>query len=182
MDFRYRKNTGITLLETVIAVAVASITLAFAVPAFQSLVERNRVAASVNTFVSHLHHARAEAIKRLEWVMLCPSSDGVTCTADYTQWGAGYIVFVDASRNRLREEPELLLSYFQGYPGITIHSSSNHRNTIAYRPSGRAWGFNTTVRFCAEHNQKNNRIVSISATGRPRTIETMPGGSAIECS
>ena len=123
-----------------------------------------------------------EAIKRNEWVMLCPSSDGAACIRDYTQWGEGYMVFVDANRNKLRDEPEPLLSYFQGYPGITIHSSSNHRNTIAYRPSGRAWGFNTTVRFCAERDTKNNRIVTISATGRPRTTKNMPGGSEIECS
>ena len=182
MEFRPCKQTGVTLLEMVIAVAISAITLAIAIPAFQPLIERNRVAASVNTFVSHLHHARAEAIKRLEWVMLCPSSDGVTCTANHTKWGEGYMVFVDTSRNRLRDESELILSYFPGYRGITIHSSSNHRNTIAYRPGGRAWGFNTTVRLCAEHGTKNNRIVSISPTGRPRTLKSMLDGSPITCS
>lgn len=182
MDFHIQIQRGFTLVEMMITLAIAAISITLAVPGFQSMIERNRVAASINNFVSHLHHARAEAIKIGEWVMLCPSNNGASCISDYTQWGRGYIEFVDENRDRARGDDEQVLGYFQGdEKAITIHSSSSHRKTIAYRPSGRAWSFNTTVRFCAENDAKHNRTVIISATGRPRVDTKMPDGSAIAC-
>ena len=181
MDFQASNQGGLTLLEMLTAIAIGAITLAIAVPGYQSLVERNRMASSVNTFVTHLYQARAEAVNRGEWVALCPSSDGTTCLEDHTQWGMGYLVFVDQDRNKRRDPEEPVLSHTQGDKDrIVIQSSSRHRRTLAYRPSGRAWGFNTTVRFCSEYDAKNNRTVVISATGRPRVNTTTSSGS-ISC-
>jgi type IV fimbrial biogenesis protein FimT len=160
-----------------------SILIVSTIPGLQSFIESNRIRASVNVFVTHLQLARSEAIKRNRFVVLCPSSDGASCIADYTQWAKGYIVFVDVDRNKRRENSEKLISYYQGEANrVEIYSSSNSRRVVAYYPSGMAWGLNTTIRFCARVADRNNRAVIISNTGRPRLGRFMPDGSSIRCS
>lgn len=183
MDFRSTNSAGFTLVELLTTLSVASILMATAAPSFQSFLERSRMSTATNTFISHLHLARSEAIKRKRRVILCPSSDGVECIADYTQWAKGYILFVDDDNNRLRNGSELLIRYVQDEgDGITIYSSSNYRRVVAYYPTGMAYGFNTTIRFCARTSQTNNRAIIISATGRPRLSKSMSDGGEIECS
>lgn len=182
MEFHKQKQQGFTLVEILVAVSIAAIALALAAPGFQSMIEKNRVAHSTNTFLSHLHSARAEAIKQGERVMLCPSSDGRSCITDFRGWGEGYIVFVDSDHDRERGDDERVLGHFQGEErGVVIQTSSSHRDVIGYRASGRAWGFNTTVRFCSEKEPKYNKTVVISSTGRPRVSNSMTDGSAVSC-
>ena len=176
-------NAGLTLVELIITLAVVSILIVSTIPGFQSFIESNRIRASVNVFVTHLQLARSEAVKRNRFVVLCPSSDGVSCISDYTQWAKGYIVFVDDDRNKRRESSEKLINYYQGEANrVEIYSSSNYRRIVAYYPSGMAWGLNTTIRFCARFADTNNRAVIISNTGRPRLSKVMPDGSNIFCS
>ncbi|MEA1890506.1 MAG: GspH/FimT family pseudopilin [Pseudomonadota bacterium] len=182
MDFRISINTGFTLVELVSTLTIASILLLAAAPGLQSFIERNRITASVNVFVSHLQLARSEALKRNRFIVLCPSRDGTSCISDYTQWAKGYIVFVDIDRNKLRENSEPLLKYYQGENDkVVIYTSSNYRRVVAYYPSGMAWGLNTTIRFCARTSDANNRAVIISNTGRPRLSKVMADGREIVC-
>ena len=182
MEFRKSNTTGFTLVELLTTLSISSMLMAAAVPGFQSLIERNHMAASVNLFISHLYQARSEAVKRERFVTLCPSSDGISCIADYTQWAKGYIVFVDEDKNKQREIYEQLISFYQGENNkITIYSSSDYRKAVSYYPTGRAWGFNTTIRFCAKIDEDHNRALIIASTGRPRTSNRMPDGSRIIC-
>jgi type IV fimbrial biogenesis protein FimT len=182
MDFRSTNTTGFTLVELLISLSIASILMASAAPSFQSFLERSRMSTSTNAFISHLHLARAEAINRKRRVILCPSSNGLECIADYTQWARGYILFVDEDDNRERNDGEQLIRYVQDEGnGITIYSSSNYRKVVAYYPTGMAYGFNTTIRFCARTSESINRAVIISATGRPRLSKSMSDGGEIEC-
>ena len=48
MDFQASNQGGLTLLEMLTTIAIGAITLAVAVPGYQSLVERNRVARLAN--------------------------------------------------------------------------------------------------------------------------------------
>lgn len=182
MEFRSSNTTGFTLVEIITTLSISSMLMTAAVPGFQSLIERNRIAASVNLFLSHLYQARSEAVKRERFVTLCPSSDGISCIADYTQWAKGYIVFVDEDKSKQRDINEQLISFYQGEDNnIKIHSSSNFRKVVSYYPTGRAWGYNTTIRFCAKIDEDHNRALIIASTGRPRTSNRMPDGSKIVC-
>ena len=182
MDFRNINYTGITLLELVSTLAIGSILVSAAVPAYQSISERSRMAASVNLFLTHIFQARSEAVKRERFVTLCPSSNGTGCIADYSQWAKGYIIFIDNNKNKARDVSEQVLSYYQGEGDkLTINSSSNYRKVIAYYPTGRAWNNNTTIRFCSKYSDEYNRALIIASTGRPRVSSTMADGSGIVC-
>ncbi|UYG08080.1 GspH/FimT family pseudopilin [Halomonas sp. M4R1S46] len=58
------KIKGFTLIELLAALAVAVILATVAVPSFQELMARNRLAADFNHVLSGLNYARSEAVKR----------------------------------------------------------------------------------------------------------------------
>jgi len=74
-----KKNSGFTLLELMVTIAILAIVAALAGPSFSDLLARNRGAAQVNALVAGLNAARAEAVKRAQAVQFCTSGDGVNC-------------------------------------------------------------------------------------------------------
>jgi type IV fimbrial biogenesis protein FimT len=83
--------TGFTLLEMMIAITVAAILLATAVPSLRQFRANNKVTAASNSIVTALNVARFNAVTRGENVLICPSSDSVSCS--HGSWYKGWIVF-----------------------------------------------------------------------------------------
>ena len=84
---------GLTLVEMIIGMAVASILLTMGVPAIQTMVQNNRMITQTNKFVSNLMLARSEAVKRQAEVVVCPSADGLSCSPNWAS--ENRIVFTD---------------------------------------------------------------------------------------
>ncbi|MFO1224796.1 MAG: GspH/FimT family pseudopilin [Burkholderiaceae bacterium] len=89
-----RAARGLTLIEMMVTVSVLIILLAVGVPSFRDLIDRNRIAAEVNSLISDLQFARSEAIRQGLPVIVCASSDGTGCSGNNT-WHGGWIVFTD---------------------------------------------------------------------------------------
>ena len=127
---------GFTLVELIIALAVAAILLSMAVPSFRTTIQNNRLITETNDFVSALHLARSEAIKRRARVTLCKSTDGAACTAT-GGWEQGWIAFVDSNNNNSRDAVEELLRVHGAADGsITFRGSAGVANNISYLSSG----------------------------------------------
>lgn len=99
-----RRSRGVTLIELMVTLAVAAILLAAAVPSFTALIQNNRAAAQVNEFVTAIHVARGEAIKRGMPVSVCSSSDQQRCNGG-SSWNQGWIVFEDAQATGVPSPP-----------------------------------------------------------------------------
>jgi len=91
-----KKNSGFTLVELMITLAIVSILLVVGVPSLKTFMQSNRLIAASNELVSAIHVARSEAIKLNSAVTVCESSDGKKC-ASSGDWKNGWIVFVDAN-------------------------------------------------------------------------------------
>jgi len=91
MPSSYRQS-GFTLVELMITVAVLAILLALALPSFQASIRSNRVATTSNELLGSLSLARTEAIRGLGAAGVCASDDGAACTAT-TDWANGWIVW-----------------------------------------------------------------------------------------
>lgn len=98
---------GFTLIELLVTLAVAAILLAIGVPAFQSLFNRNQVAAVTNDFIGALNLARSEAAKGGAETRLCMSNDNATCTGN-TGWANGWVIWSDRNGNGALDAGELL--------------------------------------------------------------------------
>lgn len=70
------RSSGFTLIELMVTIAVAAILLGIAVPSFQTMLERNRVAAQTNEVLGGLQMARSEAIRKNATHRFCSSGSG----------------------------------------------------------------------------------------------------------
>lgn len=93
-----KRSAGFTLLELMVAVAVAGILAAVAIPSFTRSIRVNRGVSDANTLLALMTLARNEAIKRDATVNLCASANGTACSTSAT-WDQGYIVWIDSNGN-----------------------------------------------------------------------------------
>jgi type IV fimbrial biogenesis protein FimT len=90
------KAGGFSLIELLVAMAIAAILISLALPSFNDAIGRNRIVAQVNEFIAATNLARTEAIRRNAAAGVCASSDGSTCGG---AWANGWIVWVDGNRD-----------------------------------------------------------------------------------
>ena len=94
------KNTGFTLIELIVTLAVAAILITVAGPNFLTFIQNNRLTAQANEMVGSLQLARSEAVKRNLDVIVCrstnPTATSPNCnTTGGITWETGWVVFVD---------------------------------------------------------------------------------------
>lgn len=131
-----KRNRGFSIIELMIVVTVVGITLAFALPSFQSTLRNNRAGSRANEVLAAAHLARSEAVKRNRYVQLCPtaSETATTCTGS-TDWSSGWMIFVDENENLTKEAADDILQ--RGVPsGDTVVTASAGLTQITYNSRG----------------------------------------------
>jgi type IV fimbrial biogenesis protein FimT len=178
---RPRGLRGITLIELITTLAVAGISLAILLPGWGQLTERSQVGTAANELLHQLRFARSAAVARGKAVSLCPSDDGSSCSGDPAGWQRGYLIFVDADRDRARSADEVLLrSQGSLRPGLQLHSTAG-RPAIRFSADGAAWGTNTTFSVCLGDDPAVNRAVVLYGSGRARVDRRTPRGDPVTC-
>lgn len=86
-----KSESGFTLIELMVVIALVAILGAIAIPSYQSSIANNRVSAEVDRVAMDMSYARSEAVKRGIPVSVCPSTG---CAAS-SNWDQGWIVFQD---------------------------------------------------------------------------------------
>lgn len=149
---------GFTLIEMLVALSVAAIFVAIAIPSYRSIVEQNSIAANVNEFIGALNTARSEAITRGRTVRLCKSKDGQTCIGS-GGWQQGWIILESGSADILRAHDPLSVAA----------TANGARDLIEFDANGFAFGAGAdTVLFCSGQSTRGVNVV-ISFSGRVRS-------------
>jgi len=173
-----QKTRGFTLYELLLTLALVGIVLATGLPAFDNMLARHRQTIEINALFHALHLARKESIMRRKVVSLCPSEDGLSCTAS-TDWSAGWIMF----ENRDRDSPPRVDT---GETVLRKHRVSGDVQVLANRR-----GFtlratflratNGTFTICDRRQRTPAKGLIVSYTGRPRVAFERPDGTPYSC-
>lgn len=168
-------QSGATLLELMLVLAISAILLTIGIPSFVSASANSSVTSATNAMVASLHLARSEAIKRGSRAVVCPSPNGAAC-AGSGGWEQGWVVFNDANNNAALDTGEaVILTQGSMPPGYRMTGQLSSSSYISYTPSGAAK--KTSGAFQAGHltvcealdSTVSARQIIISKTGRPRT-------------
>jgi type IV fimbrial biogenesis protein FimT len=183
-----RKESGMTLVELLVALAVAMLLLSAGIPGFTTLTRNNRLVASANTLAGLLGEARSESVSQRRTVSVCGSSAGTSCDA---AWATGAVAFLDADADGVIDTGEAVLRQISNpVPSVTIALSGP--TTVRYTSMGwLAANSAGTFRFCDARGNRYARALLLSSTGRVSTatdtdspadgIVDDAGGSNISC-
>ncbi|MEX2366492.1 MAG: GspH/FimT family pseudopilin, partial [Pseudohongiellaceae bacterium] len=159
-----KQQTGFTIIELMITVAVGGILLAVAMPSFNNLVKNNCMTTNSNSFVSSVQYTRNQAVRLRQPVNMTGSN---AADAD-NEWGTGWVVWQDADNDGSMDAGEELRVSQLGCELTTIDETGDI-DTITYRPTG----FldialaGATFDICDDRTGETGRQITISATGRP---------------
>ncbi|HEY0684669.1 MAG TPA: GspH/FimT family pseudopilin [Steroidobacter sp.] len=158
-----RTSSGFTLVEMLVALAIAAILLAIAVPSYSGSQLNSQLRASANELIGSINLARSEAIKRGATVTLCASSDGENCGGT---WNQGWVV---------RRNDDLLHSASALPAGFHLTESSG-TTTLLFQSTGvDATAANFTLCRSTPSAGNQERVVSMDATGRAFVTRTTTG-------
>lgn len=164
---------GFTLIEVMTVVIILGVVLALAIPSYTGAVNGSRLTSTANELLASLKQARAEAIRRNQRVVVCPSVNGTSCA---TNWSQGWLVFEDTNRDDAVSGGEEIIAVATPAAGTQVLPSpaisGTHR--IRYSPDGFARAANRALlnaRFavCRPVTQPADNVRDVTLTSGSRT-------------
>ena len=128
----------------------------------QDFITRNRMSTEVNTFVASLYLARSEAVKRMQDVSLCPTTNGTACV-NSTSWDQGWMVYADIDNDNTFSPGDVVIQSNAALPGQFKNSGNITFITFNSRGSSNAGSFT----FTDTGGVAQTRTVTLSSAGRP---------------
>lgn len=169
---------GFSLTELLVVMALAAVLATATAAGVGDFGQSMRLTSFTNTFISGLHLARSEAIKRRTRVALCKSPDGRTC-AQAGGWEQGWIAFEDTNNNGQRDPSEALVQHVQALPqGWRVGGNQTVSRYVSFEATGEtrllSGGFQAgTITVCRRSPAvAAARKIVINAVGRARVERT----------
>ena len=183
--YSLNKQTGLTLLEMLVAIAIVIIVLTVVAPNVQQVVKANRITAEINELSGVIQFARFTAIDQNANAVVCPASDFSNCG---TNWNSAKIVFIDNNSNNIRDTSEPLLMTTGEI--TSTNQITGPGGSVIFRDSG-ATNLATNIQICPNDNdEKLAKGLSLNAQGRVKintdsdndgVVEDIEG-NALSCS
>jgi type IV fimbrial biogenesis protein FimT len=159
-------SNGVTLIELLVTLSIASILLTVAVPGFRVFIQDSRLTTQINNFASAMMLAKSEALKRSSSATVCPSTNGTSCTGG-SAWSNGWLVFSDPNRNGAVDADEEII---QVGPALTGGNTlSGGRTRITFDANGFSLGLNDSISLCDSRGAASSKRLIINNQGRVRT-------------
>ena len=135
---------GFTLVELIVALAIAGILLTVAAPGLRTFVNSNELVSVTNDFVGQLSLTRSEALKRKTNAVMCKSGGGTTCVTTGT-WDSGWIMFADIDGSGGWTAGDIV---FRAYTPDSSHTTlTASGDKIVFDRNGKT-GASSTFTFC----------------------------------
>jgi type IV fimbrial biogenesis protein FimT len=169
---RRTRQSGFTLIELMMVVALLAILLTVGMPGFNSFIVKTRISGATNELLGDLSYARSEAATRQVEVAVCVSTDLAACATGQT-WDKGRIIFVDTNADGAVSAGETVLRVSQAMTGASVSTTGFGSSSIVrFRPFG---GLRPptagSFKLCPPSGTEG-RLLSVATTGRPVTAKT----------
>jgi type IV fimbrial biogenesis protein FimT len=180
-NFRQHKQSGMTVIELIVALAIVATLAAFATSGASAAINASRASNSISSLFAALTNARSFAASGGVDVVLCPSVNGSRCVAGY-HWENGWIRVIAAThtgRDRTADEPILLRQ--EALPKNIHLITSAGRTRVRFQPSGGNAGSNVTFTLCDGRGPGSASAYAMANNGNLPTAPVDPAYVAQAC-
>ena len=178
-----RNDTGFTLIELMVTVAVVALVATIAVPSFTQFINSQRQVTLINELVMTMNLARSEAVKQTRHVTVCKSADGAQCGGNDVDWEDGWIVFANtlqANTNQV-DAGETILRIHSGLDNTrTLRTPDVAAAFVSFRPTGTS-NLSGTWILCDGRGAEHARAVVVNNAGRARATREQADDSVLVC-
>ncbi len=148
---------GLTIVELLIALSIAAITLTFGVSGFRSVVASSQATIQVNDMVAGLNLARSEAIKR---------GTSVEFAAIGGNWASGWQVGIDANADGdFADAGDVLLRDWRPNGTALTPVSADGASKVTFSPRGYPGSATTFTLTDCPSGTTNGRQLQLGASG-----------------
>lgn len=163
MNYRQTPMTGLTLLELMIVIAIATIIGTIGLPSLRQFNQNIEARADISQIRSAIMFARENAITKRRFTTVCGLHSG-QCNKD---WGRNLTIFEDQNQNRKIDATETILQRLPDLGSIYKEIGYN-RTHLTYRPSGRSPSSAGSLIYCFRSQSPISKVYVIAASGRIR--------------
>jgi type IV fimbrial biogenesis protein FimT len=122
---RRHAQSGMSLVELMVAIAIVGILLAAAMPTYTTWIQNTQIRTGADAILAGLQTARNEAIRRNSAMQLRLGKDGPT------SWS------VNPKTDPDRDPPEFYRPAAEGSPNATVTTTPNGADTVTFNALGR---------------------------------------------
>ena len=159
-------NSGFTLIELMVTLAVAAILLSVGVPSFPAIIMVNRLVSQANQLVTSIKIARSAAVRYQRNATVCASANfdaaSPTCSAS-TDWSNGWIVWVDKDRDATTDTNEVISVFGPIHDASTLTSGA-----AGFTYDARGFGVTgaADMTLCDSRTGETGRLIRVNTVGR----------------
>jgi type IV fimbrial biogenesis protein FimT len=158
--------TGFTLIELMVTLVIVGIIATIGIPAFNGIINSNRLQAPANEVLAAMNFARTEAIRRNSTVIVCKGNTTLSgCTTGTSDWSA--LLVMDTNTTGTATNVLRVVAFDSQ---LKVHASIE---ALRYTSQGFIRNatndpLNGTIRICIAKNQpvENARNLSFASGGR----------------
>ncbi|WP_346838846.1 GspH/FimT family pseudopilin [Microbulbifer sp. SAOS-129_SWC] len=174
-----KANSGVTLLELIVTMAILAVVASVAVPPMTHFVQRYRAEIQRHRLFDLIALARGKAYSEGKIYTLCPLDTDSNCNND---WSNGAQLFVDTDGDHQRDADEMLERILEPMPaGASLHWNTLHGSYLQFRPDGRPQNQTGNFAYCPpDSDAEQGWIIVLNATGRPYIGRDSDGNGLVE--
>ena len=173
-------NSGFTLMEMVIVLAIIAIIASLAIPNAGDYVDNNRLAAAASDLAVAMQTARSESVGRNAPVTICASTqNGTQCRDASERWEKGWLIFVDDDTDDKIDAGEEVIQFHEAFAdNVTIRGTSGIDEPVTFFPSGRTSISSTQTLILCDHRGfgKDAKGIVVTILGRASIVAAQSTG------
>lgn len=164
------KNSGFTLVELIIVVAITGILIAVAVPSMRTYISNSAANSLSGTVLIDIMYARNHAITNSDIVKMIPTGTATTGASTFTpnsagvNWAQGWTIFVDNNNDSVIDASELVIRNHASF-GPDAHISSGPGAHIGVGTQQGLLDLNTPIGFNPDGTSINSGVLTIATFG-----------------